>query len=148
MSAAVTPRRPARERRPARPNGLARLIGVEALTVAVFATLHLTGALRVGPGSGPSYGAGVAEALICLALAGGALALARPGAGARGRRIALSAVGFAVFGFLVGLSFTLGSGDTIDLVYHLAMLPVLVATAVLLARHSTARGVPNPQKSA
>ena len=132
MSATATPRRPVHPRRPARPNRLVRVLGLEALTLAVFATLHLSGALRVGPGSGPSYGAGVAEGLICLALAGGALALVR--SPARGRRIALSALGFAIFGFLVGLSFTLDSGDTIDLVYHLVMLPVLVVTAVLVAR--------------
>lgn len=109
-------------------------MGVEALTVAVFAALHLTGALRVGPGSGPSYGAGVAEALICLALAGGALALVRSGISAGGRQVALSTLGFATFGFLVGLTFTVDSGDTIDLAYHLIMLPVLAATGVLLAR--------------
>jgi hypothetical protein len=93
-----------------------------ALSLAVFATLHLAGALRVGSSSG----AGVAEALICVVLLGGSVA--------RSRRVALSAVGFAIFGFLVGLSFTLGSGDTIDLVYHLVMLPVLAVTAALLAR--------------
>jgi hypothetical protein len=112
MSGVVTPRRPA------------RLLALESATLAVFATLHLTGALRIGA-SGRSYGAGIAEALICIALAGGALA--------RGRRIPLFALGFAIFGFLVGLSFTVGSGDTIDLVYHLVMLPVLVATALFVA---------------
>jgi multisubunit Na+/H+ antiporter MnhF subunit len=97
----------------------------------VFATLHLTGAVRIGA-SGTSYGAGIAEALIGVALAAGAVALAR--SPATGRRVALAALGFAIFGFLVGLSFTLGSGDTIDLVYHLVMLPVLAVTAALLAR--------------
>ena len=109
----------------------------EAVTLAVFATLHLTGALRIGSSSKPSYGAGVAEALICVALVAGALGLARLPEG-WGRRAALAAVIFAIFGFLVGLSFTLGSGDAIDLGYHLAMLPVLVATAVLLARRAPA----------
>jgi peptidoglycan/LPS O-acetylase OafA/YrhL len=92
-----------------------------ALSLAVFATLHLTGALQVGASSG----AGVPEALICIVLVGGSVA--------RSRRVALSAVGFAVFGFLVGLTFTLGGGSPVDLAYHLVTLPVLVATALLLA---------------
>jgi multisubunit Na+/H+ antiporter MnhF subunit len=108
-----------------------RPLFLESGTLAVFATLHLTGTLRIGA-SGRSYGAGIAETLICLALACGAFALAR--SPVRGRRVALAALGFAIFGFLVGLSFTIGSGDTIDLAYHLVMLPVLVATAALLAR--------------
>ena len=130
MSATVTPRRPADRRRPARPYPwLPGLMGLEAVTLAVFATLHLTGALRIGAGN--SDGAGMAEALICIALAAGAAALLR--SPERGRRSALAAVAFAIFGFLVGLTFTISGGDAIDLAYHVAMLPVLVATAVLLA---------------
>ncbi len=136
MSALATPRRPADQRRPARPlRWLAALMALEALTLAVFATLHLSGALRIGSSGRPSYGAGVAEALICVALASGAWRLARSPA----RRVPLFAVGFAIFGFLVGLSFTVGSGDTIDFAYHLLMLPVLVATAALIARRPPAR---------
>ena len=133
MSAAVTPRRPADRRRPARPSGrrFAAALALQSATLAVFATLHLSGVLRIGA-SGRSYGAGIAEGLICLALAGGASALARAEP-ARGRRVALAALGFAIFGFFVGLSFTVGSGDTIDLVYHAVMLPVLVATAAWVA---------------
>jgi multisubunit Na+/H+ antiporter MnhF subunit len=108
-------------------------MALEAMTLAVFSTLHLSGALHIGSGSRHSYGAGVAEALICVALAGGAFTLARS-PGRRGRRVALSALAFAIFGFFVGLSFTLDSGDTVDLAYHLAMLPVLGATAALLIR--------------
>jgi hypothetical protein len=127
----VTPRQPADQRRPARPfdRRLAAVLAFEALTLALFATLHLSGVLRIGANT--SHGAGIAEALICLALLAGAGALARwP---ATGRRVALAALGFAILGFCVGLSFTIGSGDTIDLAYHLAMLPVLMATALLLA---------------
>jgi hypothetical protein len=111
-----------------------------ALSLAVFATLHLTGALQVGSSSNPSYGAGVAEALICIVVAGGSLA--------RSRRAALWAVGFAIFGFLVGLSFTVGGGSPIDLAYHLVTLPVLIATALVLALADEGpRGVQNPQNS-
>ena len=47
---------------------------------------------------------------------------------------------FAIFGFIVGLTFTIRGGDAIDLAYHATMLPVLTATAALLARtgHSPA----------
>jgi hypothetical protein len=103
----------------------AAVLALESATLAVFATLHLSGALHVGSGGD---GAGVPEALICLVLLGGALALVRSPT-AVGRRAALSAVAFAIFGFLVGLTFTLGSGNAIDLGYHLVMVPVLIATA-------------------
>jgi hypothetical protein len=106
------------------------LMTFEALTLAVFSTLHLAGALRIGTGN--SDGAGVAEALIGVALASGAWALARwP---ASGRRVARFAVYFAIAGFVVGLTFTIDSGHAIDLAYHATMLPVLIGTAWLLAR--------------
>jgi peptidoglycan/LPS O-acetylase OafA/YrhL len=117
---------------------IVKLMGFEAFTLAVFSTLHLTGVLTVGSAS-PSYGAGFAEALICVALVAGAWALARRANRERGRRTALFAVGFAILGFIVGLTFTIDGGSPIDLVYHLAMLPVLVATAVLLAPGRAAR---------
>lgn len=142
----ATPRRPASKGRPARPlPALPALLAFESATVGLFSTLHLTGVLRIG--SGRSDGAGIAEALICLALAGGAWALARSPSPspspapspARGRRVALSALAFAIAGFIVGLTFTVDSGDAIDLIYHATMLPILVATAVLLARRPTSR---------
>ena len=48
------------------------------------------------------------------------------------RTAALGAVGFAIFGFVVGLTFTISGGAAIDLAYHAVMLPILVATAVQL----------------
>jgi hypothetical protein len=138
VSPTTTPRRPADRRRSARPLALV-LMRFVAFTLAVFATLHLAGVLRVGSASKPSYGAGVAEALICVVLLGGSLAPSR--------RAALSALGFAIFGFLVGLSFTLGGGEAIDLVYHAVTLPVLMATAALVALPGRASGpVHNSQK--
>jgi hypothetical protein len=63
---------------------------------------------------------------------------------ARGRRAALAAVVFAIVGNIVGLTFTVDSGDTIDLIYHVVMLPVLLAIALLLAAGPAAdRRVPN-----
>ena len=53
----------------------------------------------------------------------------------RGRTAALGAVGFAIFGFIVGLTFTISGGAAIDLAYHAVMLPILIATAVEASRH-------------
>jgi hypothetical protein len=137
---ADTPRRPAKappsgaadhlpgRGRPARPKPVA-LMSLEALTLAGFSILHLSGALQIG--TGDSNGAGIAEAVICIALAGGAWALAR--SPAKGRLAALCAVYFAIAGFILGFTITVDSGDTIDLIYHATMLPILAATAALLA---------------
>lgn len=108
------------------------LMGFEALTLALFSALHLSGTLRVGSGTGPSYGAGIAEAVICLALLAGLSAFARRPAA--GRRAALLAAGFGIFGFAVGLTFTVSGGDLADLAYHAVMIPILAGTAILLAR--------------
>jgi uncharacterized membrane protein YphA (DoxX/SURF4 family) len=99
-----------------------RLMAFEALTLAVVSPIHLLGG---------SAGAGIPEGLICIALL---IGLAR-------QRAALPALGFAIFGFLVGLRFTIGGGDALDLAYHATMLPVLFATALLLTR-TTRRGRP------
>ena len=118
-----------------RDRGVVTLMTFEAATLAVFAALHLSGTLRFG--SNRSYGAGFAEALICVALAAGAWAFVRSPRG-RGRGAARFSVAFAIFGFIVGLTFTVDSGDAIEVAYHLTMLPVLVATAALLARRRAA----------
>ena len=101
----------------------------EAATLWVASMLHL---LAAADASSRSVAAGVAEALICVALLGGAFALSRQSW--RGVRVALATVGFAIFGFIVGLTFTVRGGSPGDLAYHAVMLPLLVATAVLLAR--------------
>ena len=55
---------------------------------------------------------------------------------------ALGAVGFAIFGFIVGLTFTISGGSAVDLAYHAVMLPILVATAVQLRpRHPGSGGL-------
>ena len=127
MSGADATVRPGQERRTL----IAGLMLFEAATLALASTLHLS---SIDHGSKPfsSSGAGIAEALIGLVLVVGAGALIR--AGARGRRAALAALAFAIVGFIVGLTFTLRGGDAADLAYHATMLPVLVATTVLLAR--------------
>jgi hypothetical protein len=111
---------------------LAGLIAFEAATLGVFAMLHLTGALKPGSSSSNGYGAGFAEAIIGVVLVLGLRAFVR--SPARGRLTALAATGFAILGFIVGLTFTVHGGATIDLVYHLTMFPVLVVTALMLRR--------------
>jgi hypothetical protein len=111
---------------------LAGLMAFEAATLGVFALLHLTGALKPGSGSSNGYGAGLAEAVIGVVLVLGLRAFVR--SPARGRLAALAATGFAILGFIVGLTFTVHGGATIDLVYHLTMFPVLILTALMLGR--------------
>jgi hypothetical protein len=111
---------------------LAALLAFEAATLAVFAALHISGILRPGSGASNGYGAGVAEAIICVVLVLGLRAFVR--SPARGRLIALAATVFAILGFIVGLTFTVRGGAPIDLIYHAAMFPVLIVTALMLAR--------------
>jgi hypothetical protein len=135
MSTSTLPRP---ERPPPPPDAERRIIALmsfEALTLAIFSTLHLSGALHVG--SSNSNGAGIAEAVICVVLLIGIGALAR--VPAAGPRAALLSTGFAILGFIVGLTFTLRGGDAIDITYHAVMLPVLIATAAVLARADRVR---------
>lgn len=109
---------------------IAWVIIAEAATLAPASTLHLTGAFSHGTDA-----AGVPEAVICVVLLAGAAALFSDPV--RGRGAALGAVGFAIFGFVIGLTFTISGGAAIDLAYHAVMLPILVATAVQLRpRHA------------
>ena len=109
---------------------ISALIGFEALTLAVAAVIHLTGA-----GSEPKAtraGAGIAEAIICVVLAFGAFSLLSELPW--GRAAALGSTVFAIFGFVLGLTFTLRGGDGPDVAYHGTMLPILLFTAIALLR--------------
>jgi drug/metabolite transporter (DMT)-like permease len=117
---------------PGRNRWIAALIGFEAATLAVFSALHLSGVIHGGSKPFDASDAGIAEAIICVALAAGAIALLR--APARGRPVALAATVFAIAGFIAGLTFTVRGGGTPDITYHATMLPVLIATVILLAR--------------
>jgi hypothetical protein len=108
------------------------LMGVQAASLAVMSFLHLHGDLRDGALPFRSGEAGVAEAVICAVLLGAVVAMWRLPRHAR--PIALAAVGFAIAGFLVGITITISGGATVDIVYHSTVLPVLVATMVLAAR--------------
>ena len=109
---------------------LAAVMGLEAVSLAVMSTLHLTGALGER-----GNGAGIAEAVIGVALAAGAVALWRRGPD--GRTLATQALAFAIAGFLIGLSFTLRGGSAVDLAYHATGLPLLVLTLAALRRQVT-----------
>jgi deazaflavin-dependent oxidoreductase (nitroreductase family) len=111
---------------------IAFLIGLAALTLAVISPLHLSGALAGGNKPFNPTAAGTAEAVIGIVLILGALGLLR--GTVRGRNAAIAATGFAIVGFLVGLSFTARGGDTIDIAYHATTLPLLLLTLVALLR--------------
>jgi hypothetical protein len=104
---------------------VATLMGFEAATLVVFSTLHLTG---VSTGGKPPHGvnrAGIAEAIIAVALLAGILGLLRGK-----RRIAIGSIVFAIAGFGIGLSMTTREGATGDIAYHATMLPILLFTLV------------------
>jgi hypothetical protein len=110
------------------------LMGLEAASLAVMSSLHLTGTLAGGSKPFQANDAGIAEALICLALNAGAAAIARRWPNARA--IALGTVAFAILGFLIGLNFTARGGDAIDIAYHATVLPLLLLTLFLVWRQA------------
>jgi hypothetical protein len=124
--------------------GIAMLMLFEAATLAVISSLHLGGVL--GGGSKPfrPTAAGIAEAIIGLALIAGAAALLRKSAHARS--IAVATTVFAIVGFIVGLSFTVRAGDAIDVAYHAVMLPLLLLTLVAVLRRRGSRVVSAAQR--
>lgn len=116
-------------------------MGLEAISLAVMSSLHLTGTLA---GGGLENDAGIAEALICVALTAGAIALADARTAAR--TVALGAVAFAILGFGVGLRFTVAGGDAVGIAYHATVLPLLVLTmAALLRNHNAGDQAPGPR---
>jgi len=109
------------------------LMVFEAATLAVAATVHLAGYTPAG--SKPPFDAshaGVAEAIIGVALAYGATEVLRSSSRAWGAAVATTS--FAILGFLVGLTITTQGGDVPDVVYHLIMLPIIITSLVILLR--------------
>ena len=109
------------------------LMAFEAATLAVAATVHLAGYTPAG--SKPPFDAshaGVAEAIIGVALAYGAIEVLR--SSSRAWAAAVATTSFAILGFVVGLTITAQGGDVPDVAYHLIMLPLLIASLVILAR--------------
>ena len=109
------------------------LMAFEVATLAVAATVHLAGYTPAG--SKPPFDAshaGVAEAIIGVALVYGAIQVLR--SSRRAWAAAVATTSFAILGFLVGLTITAQGGDVPDVAYHVIMLPILVASLVILAR--------------
>jgi hypothetical protein len=121
------------------------LIGLEASTLAIMSVLHLTGILAGGTRPFNRSDAGIAEAVICVVLIGGAAALARDSLS--GRTIASGTVGFAILGVIAGLNFTIQGGDAIDIAYHATLLPLLLVTLAALLREASGRARARPAPS-
>lgn len=124
--------------------GHAVVMLLEAATFCVAAALHLNARIPLGfvTVRGERVGqAAIAELVIAGALVFGALVvLGRP---ADARPLACFVTGFAIFGVIVGLTgIALGFGPrTIpDLVYHIAiMIVLLISFGVLMNRRRTGR---------
>src|SRR6266478_6476846 len=109
------------------------LMAFEAATLAVGAFVHLAGYTPAG--SKPPFDAshaGVAEAIIGVALAYGAIEVLR--SSRRAWAAAVATTSFAIVGFLVGLTITTQGGDVPDVAYHLTMLPIIITGLVILLR--------------
>jgi hypothetical protein len=104
---------------------IAALMTLQAGSLAAASALHLSGLVQRR-----ETGAGIAEAVIGLALATGAVAVVRRGS--RGRATALAATVFAIAGFIYGLSLTVRAGDLADITYHATVLPLLILTLGLI----------------
>ena len=111
---------------------IARVMGLIAASLAVMSILHLSGVSSGGSAPFDPNAAGIAEAIIGLVLAAGALALLR--SGPTGSPAAVAATGFAIVGFVVGLSITIRGGGAVDIAYHATVLPLLLLTLVALLR--------------
>jgi hypothetical protein len=112
---------------------IAAAMGALATSLATMSILHLSGTLDPDASPGKLNDAGVIEAVICVVLIAGAVALvsdARCGTG-----IALASLAFAMVGFLVGLAVTIRDGQAIDAAYHAIVLPLLALTATAVHRH-------------
>ena len=111
---------------------LSVLMAAAAATFAVASVIHAGAVIPLGVTtvSDPFPGAVVPEAVIAVALAAGAVAVLTRRPAARGAAVAATL--FALLGTAVGLTFTLGSRRTGDVVYHVGMVVVLVVTLGLL----------------
>lgn len=113
-----------------RRRAVALAMSLESAALTTMSALHLSGALAGGTKPFDPHDAGIAEAIICVALAAGATALTRRSPGST--RTAAGAICFAIFGFFVGLYFTVQAGDAIDVAFHATMLPLLAITLTAL----------------
>lgn len=108
------------------------LLAVAAVTLAIASLLHFGVSIPVDGTtiSDPFAGAAIPEAVIAAVVAAGAVfTLARLAAA---RWLAPAATLFALAGTLYGLTVTLRRGEAGDIAYHLVLLAMLIASAVLL----------------
>jgi cytochrome bd-type quinol oxidase subunit 2 len=111
---------------------LAVLMIVIAASLVVASVVHLTGHVEGRADLYDADDAGIAEAVIAVVLAAGAAVMLR--VPSRARQAGLVATGFALAGFLVGISITARAGHWPDIAYHLAVLPLLVGGLITLYR--------------
>jgi hypothetical protein len=109
----------------------------ESTTLAVASALHLSGLVHGRSDAFNAVAAGAAEAAIGVVLASAAVVMFR--APARARTVGLAALGFAVIGFSFGLRFTALGGHIPDLAYHVTLLPVFIASMIVLLRTGRTR---------
>ena len=121
--------------------GIAVLMLVEAVSLAVASGLHLGGLVDGRSSSFDPDAAGLAEAVIGGVLIVGALVMLRSPHRARSAGIAANA--FALVGFLIGITETASGGHAPDIAYHLTVIPLLVISLVLLLRRSSTES-PSP----
>ncbi len=116
------------------PRVVAGVMLVEAASLAVASTMHLSGHVTGRGALFDADHAGIAEAIIGTVLLGGSLAMFRwPH---RARAVGLAASGFGTLGFLWGLNITAQAGHWPDISYHLIVLPFLIGSVVALWRSS------------
>jgi hypothetical protein len=126
------PGSPPETKQTSRVRRIAALMIFESITLAAASALHLSGLVHGRSVPYNATGAGVAEAVIGAVLFCAAVAMLHlPG---RARAVGLAATGFALVGFLVGLSFTTLGGHVPDIAYHVTLLPVFAATIIVLLR--------------
>lgn len=114
--------------------GLATLMAVEAVSLAIASALHLSGLVHGRSASFDPDSAGIAEAVIGVVLGSAAVAMIRvPGPA---RTVGVAATSFALLGFLVGIGETASGGDIPDVAYHATVIPLLIGQLVLLVRTS------------
>lgn len=103
-----------------------------AASLGVAAGLHLSGSVQGRASSFDPDAAGVAEAVIGVVMAVGAIWMLSDRV--RARTVGIAVNSFALAGFLVGISETASGGRAPDIAYHATVIPLLVISLVTLVR--------------
>jgi hypothetical protein len=119
---------------------IAAAMGALATGLAAMSILHLSGILDPDATPGGVNEAGVIEAVICIVMVAGAVALVTDARRAAG--MALASLAFAIVGFLLGLTVSIRDGQAIDAAYHAIVLPLLALTATAVHTHRHRTSVP------